>query len=409
MNRPRVIHLESLDALRAAEGAWDDLWQRSDATLPSLRAELLAQWVEQFARPCDFHAVAVEDDGRLVAALPLVRRRLGHVLTVAAMPCNEWSASGELLLDAGIAANVESPSPSQGITGVARSEERRAWWPCGTGPSLRSGMCHPPQSPVLDILVAGIRELRCSLLWLDEAVLDSRRWGSLSHAFASAGMNVVEVPRWQVGRVAIDHDWENYKARWSRKHRQQMAHAARELAERGEVRLEVLGGPSPDDIATAMQQCFAVEERSWKGPAGGAVLRNPGLADFFIRQAQQAACWGQLELVTLRCGGRTIAFDYGLSAKGVFHSLKIGYDPAFSRQHPGQLLRYYLLERLFADPTRTGLDFLGSMTESHAAWLPQTYTVGRLVVATRGRLGHLAAWTYKNLWRRLKRQPEIES
>jgi hypothetical protein len=43
-----VRHLVSLDALAAQAGAWDDLWLRSEVTLPSLRAAMLAQWVEHF-------------------------------------------------------------------------------------------------------------------------------------------------------------------------------------------------------------------------------------------------------------------------------------------------------------------------------------------------------------------------
>jgi hypothetical protein len=395
MTQPHIVHLESLDALRAAAGAWDDLWQRSDVTLPSLRAELLAQWIEQFARPADFHAVVVESEGRYVAALPLVRRRLGkrgtgsvcrdqpsvgarpegalhkrclspffRLLDAAGMPCNEWSASGELLLDA----SVE-----------------------------QAGM------PALQTLATGIRELPWPLLWFDEAVLDAPRWQGLQQAFLHAGMSVAEHPRWQVGRVAIDHDWPAYKARWPRKHRQQMAQAARRLAQEGEVRLAVHSQLSPDDVASPMQQCFEIEDRSWKGAAGGSVLRTPGMAEFFLRQARQAAQWGQLDLAMLHCGDRPVAFSYGLSAKGVFHSLKTGYDPDFARQHPGQLMRYYLLEQLFADPTRKWLDFLGEMTESHAAWLPQCYTVGRLAVAPRGGLGRLAVWGYKNVWWRYRR------
>ncbi|MEN6458074.1 MAG: GNAT family N-acetyltransferase [Thermoguttaceae bacterium] len=370
MNQPRIVQYESLAALRAAAGSWDDLWLRSDTTLPSLRAELLAQWIEQFAAADAFRAVAIEQQGRLVAALPLVQHRLRGVLNVAAMPCNEWSASGDLLLDASLGETA---------------------------------------TPVLQLLVTAIRQLPLPLLWLNEATLDSERWQSLRQAMAEAGMTVVQHPRWQVGRVAIDHDWPAYKARWSRKHRQQMAQAARKLAQEGDVRLVIESQPLSDAITASMLQCFDIEERSWKGAAGGAVLRHPTVAEFFIRQAEQAAQWGQFELALLHCGDRPVAFSYGLSAKGVFHSLKTGYDPDFARHHPGQLLRYYLLERLYADPTRKALDFLGPMTSSHAAWLPQRYSIGRLAVATRGVRSRVAVWSYQNVWLRYRRMARENS
>ena len=354
--RLRTLHFDSLAGLRSAAGAWDDLWQRSDVTLPTLRAELIAQWIEHFARPADFDALAVECDGRLVAALPLWRRRVGRVLGAAAMPCNEWSSNGELLLSA------------------------------------------PPVVEVLDALVAALRETSWQLLWLDEAVLDAPRWRLLQQALARAGMRAGSRRRWNVGRLEIAGNWADYKSRWSRKHRQKMAWAARRLAQRGDVRLVAAAELAPGDAAAWMRRGFAVEDRGWKGAAGTSVLRTPGMADFFIRQAETAARWGQLELVFLECGGRPAAFCYGLTAKGVFHSMKVGYDPAFDECVPGQLLRYFLLERFFAEPWRAALDFQGPMTEAHAAWRPRCYTVDRLVVAPGRLLGAVAVGAYEHLW-----------
>ena len=356
MNQPRIVHFDSLTALRTNAEGWDDLWQRSAATLPSLRAELVAQWVEQFSRPDRFHAVAVESEGRLVAALPLVRRRLGRLLKVGAMPCNEWSASGDLLLD------------------------------------------EDESDVALDSLATAIQSMSGPLLWLDEAVLDAPRWQRLRQAFTGARMMVVEHRRWQVGRVAIDGDWAAYKRRWSRKHRQKMAWAARRLAERGPVRLLVHARLASEEVAAWMQRAFEIEDLGWKGAAGTSVLRTPGAAEFFVRQAEQAALWGQLELAFLQCGDRLAAFSYGLTAKGVFHSLKVGYDPEFASVVPGQLLRYYLLERFFAEPDRKALDFQGPINEAHAAWLPEPYAIGRLVAAPRNVCGSLIAWAYQDLW-----------
>lgn len=351
----RTFQIESLDALRAAARAWDELWQRSDATLPSLRANMLAQWVEQFSRPEDFRAVVVEADGRWVAALPLVRRKIAKMFLAGAMPSNEWAAAGDLLLD----------------------------------PTV-------PES--LDAMATAIGRLSWPLVWLDEAVLDAPRWHNLQKVLERQGMTVAEHPRWQVGRVEIDHDWTAYRASWSRKHRQQMAWSLRRLTSRGKVRLRVRSRWQPDEIAPAMRECFEIEDCGWKGAAGTSILRTPGMAEFFVRQAELAARDGQLEVVKLLCGGRPVAFCYGLTAKGVFHSIKTSYDPNYARQRPGQLLRYLLLERFFANPRRKALDFQGAMTAAHASWLPERYTVGRLAVASQGFVGRMAVGAYRDVW-----------
>jgi len=81
VEKARVLHITSVDQLRSVGAMWDDLWWRSEVTLPTARAELVAQWVEQFAPNRPFHALVVETAGKWTAALPLVEARLGHVLS----------------------------------------------------------------------------------------------------------------------------------------------------------------------------------------------------------------------------------------------------------------------------------------------------------------------------------------
>ena len=382
-----VVHLDSLDALRATAEAWDDLWRRSDATLPSLRAELLAQWVEHFARPDDFHAVAVEAEGRLVAALPLVRRRIAGLLDAGAMPCNEWSASGDLLLDSSLGERGQAPFANGG------GGTMLAWSSRQTVPV--------PFPAVLDALAAAIREMPWPLVWLDEAVLDAPRWRALQAALLRAGMTVAEHPRWQVGRVEIDHDWPAYKARWSRKHRQKMAWSLRRLTARGEVRLAVHSQLAPGEVAATMRQCFEIEDRGWKGAAGTSMLRTPGMAEFFTRQAELAAQAGPTR--SWRCSTAAAApwpSATDFRPRAFSTPSRPATIPSLPGSSPGQLLRYCLLERFFADPERRAMDFQGAMTEAHAAWLPQRYTVGRLAVAPRGLAGRLAVRAYRDFWLR---------
>jgi len=360
----RLIRIESLESLRGLAEWWDDLWLRGAATLPLFRAEMLAQWVERFSRSGDFFAIAAETAGGLSAALPLLRggkaasgwMRLPPFSRAATMPGNQWSAAGDLLLD-------ESDSSDR----------------------------------ALQCLAEGIRASGVRLLRLDEVELDSVRWRRFLRVCVEAGMSVAALPRWEVGQVEIDHDWPAYKARWSRKHRQQMAQSARRLAERGKTRLEVHSRLADEEVEHVLRCCFDIEDRSWKGAAGTSVLRSPGMVEFFLRQARQAARWGQLEIVTLNCDGCPIAFSYGLAAKGVFHSTKIGYDPQFAEFRPGQLLRCFLLERCFADRAWKALDFQGELTPSHAAWLPRRYSIGRVLIAPRSMPGRIAVWGCKHV------------
>jgi hypothetical protein len=114
-----------------------------------------------------------------------------------------------------------------------------------------------------------------------------------------------------------------------------------------------------------------------------AVLRSPGMFTFYVDQARQLARWGQLELAFLTHNGRDIAFEYGFTAKGVYHSFKVGYDQAYAAYSPGQLLTGRLLEHFHADPARLAYDCLGPLNDAVARWQPATYEISRLAIAPR--------------------------
>ena len=362
VSRSHLVHIRSIEELRAAAPAWDDLWWRSDVTVPTTRAELLAQWVEQFAPRADFHALVVERQGEWAAALPLVSCFVGRVFRAGGMPINEWSSGGDLMLGPGTEVDA-----------------------------------------VGDLLVAAMADLPWPLLWLDNVQIDAPRWKILHRAIVRAGLPAHGHGRLQVARIEIDHDWEANRRRWSRKHRQQMSRAARRLAKEGPLRLEIHSRLEPEQVESWMLRAFEIEDRGWKGAAGTSVLRTPGMFRFFVRQAERLARWGQLELAFLQCGGRPVAFAYGFSAKGVFHSYKVGYRPEYAAYSPGQLLRYLMLERFHGDPKRRAIDCTGPIAEAHWKWRPATYTIGRLVVAPRRLAGRVALHAYKHWWPRVRR------
>jgi CelD/BcsL family acetyltransferase involved in cellulose biosynthesis len=352
-----VFQLGSVAELRSAATAWDDLWRRSDVTTPALRAELIAQWMDHFAPQSRFRALVVEDAGQWLAALPLVGRRTAWMLRAGATVGNPWSSHADLLWDA-----VGTADDAVGDA-LAHASVRLPW----------------------------------PLLWLDGAALDAPQWRALRQALGRCRLTTVCRRRWPSGRVVIDHDWEACCRRWSHAHRRQMARGFRRLAERGEVTLRFCDRLAEEEVRGHLQRAFAVEDAGWKGAAGSSVLRTPGMFDFFLRQARQLAQWGQLALATLDCGPAAVAFAYGLAAKGMFHSCKIGYDARYADCSPGQLLRYCLLERFHTGGDYRGLDFVGPLSDAQRRWCPEIQSVGKLLVAPHGGLGRIALRTYGRL------------
>ena len=355
MSNYSVIRLDTVQALQEAQFAWDDLWWRSECTWPTLRAALVAQWVEQFAPQRQFKALVVEHQGIWLAALPLLRRRCG-VLPVGVLTSNPWAPCGELLLDS----TCDGPAVIDALLGALRSDG--------------------------------------GLLWLDGVCIHSTRWQQFAQQCQTVGLPWHIRPATEVGWLEIGGDWKAYKASLSRSHRQAMTKASRRLEKAGRVQLDLrceLGG---DELPELLCHGFEVEDRSWKGQTGSSVLRAAGMFDYFLNQARQLAVWQQLVLVWLRLDGHPIAFLYAYMAKNVLHAFKIGYDQQYAVYSPGQLLFYYLLERLHYDGQCRALDFMGPLTEAASRWRPASYSTGRVAVAAGGLLARAALWGYRRLW-----------
>lgn len=341
MNRLQIRKFGSTEELRAVAAAWDDLWLRSEVTNPRARAHLVALWVEHFSPGEILQALAVEEEGRLVAALPLVgSRRLQGFVKVGALPYNASAGNGDLLLD-----------PATDIDAV------------------------------LDLLVSAFNRLPWPFLWLDNIAFERSHWKALRAAMNRRSLSPEVRLDHHAALVEIGNDWQTYEASRSSKRRQNRRRQVRQLEQAGKTELKIYY-PSPCQIHSFMIEGFEIEDRSWKGSEGTSVLKTPGMLDFYCREAALLAEWGQLELVFLEHQDKAIAFDYGLNSKGVHYTPKVGYDEAYEKFSPGQLLVMLFLQRLYADTERKQLDFLGPPDPWKLSWATCTYPVGSIIAPT---------------------------
>lgn len=353
------MHLRSPAELRAVAPRWDDLWRRSDVSVPLARAEVIAHWLEHFAPRAALHAVAVERDGRFVAALPLVASVRGGVWRLGGLPSNAWGLCGDLLLDRG-----------------------------------------PDADAALDLLVAGMNQLAWPLLRLTPVPHDTPRWQALLAAADRRRMATLCRVVGQVGQVAVQTSWSEYQQRWSGNHRRQLRKARKRAQLAGELSLEVHREFPSGRLEKLLRLGCEIEDLSWKGEAGTSILRAPRMFEWYLRQARQLADWGQLQLAFLRHGAAPIAFEYGCWAKGTYYSCKVGYDPAYSHFSPGQLLRALLLERFHTDGQTALVDYWGPLTEATAKWCTHRYSVARILIAPDRLVSRWAMASYARLRRR---------
>lgn len=349
-----VSVIESVGELLRLADHWNDLWRRSQSFRPTSRAEQLAIWAHTFGGPQSFSAVAIGAKGRLLAALPLISRRRWP-LAEWQTPGNEWTTSGELLVDQ--AAN---------------------------GPMLCAR------------LLRSLQSLRPGIVAIDGAILTSQTLQDLLSTVGSRGVTHVLRERFQVPLTDVDGNWARYLCSRSRNHRRQMRMIGSRAERQGCVVLQRYEHLSTDQVEPLLRECFQLEADSWKARGGTAVLQHPLAWTFFREQACGLAQSGELAIATLRQRGELIAFEYGWQSRGVRAVLKIGYAETRADLSPGHLLRFRLLEELFAERTIGWIDYAGPMTQATSAWATHRYRVGRLLLSG-GLLGRaaLTAWKWK--------------
>lgn len=340
--------LSSAEDLRRVGAAWDDLWERSDAALPTLKSELLITWLEDFAPRSRLHVLTVSADSRMVAALPLIDLDRGGPLRLGALPKNDWSNSGDLMLD----------------------------------PSVDSVV-------VADVLVDALRSLPWSLLLLRQVDLDRPAWRAVLASAERKGLAVRRYGMSEVGTIRFPRDADAYLAGRSRRHLKHMRRMERRSDAAGGRGLRIYDSLKPDDVEALLRAGFEMEDRSWKGRAQSSVLRTPNMWRHYLRQARLLAASGQLCLVFLECAGKGIAFEYSFLAKGHYITPKAGYDEAFRDMSPGQLLCFDLYRYMADCAASPVVDLVGPLNDAERCWINDRYRLETLLIAPRSWRGRI--------------------
>lgn len=349
----RLIQLTNPEQLSELAGPWDALWRASDVAAPSARAALVRQWLAHFAPRRTFRCLAVEQDGALLAALPLVQTRVRGILPAGGVVANCWSAAGQLLVD---------PLASDSA---------------------------------LDLLACAIDRLPWPLLWLEGINPTTDGWRRFLAACDRVGTTYEFRHDREVGLIDITHDWPAYEASWSKNHARNLSKSRRRLEQAGEVAFHAYRVRDEAQAEALLERAMNVEERSWKAREGTSLASQTAARSFIAQQARQLASWDALDFCFLSVNGQPIAFEYGYRGKGVHLAHKTGYDDAFASFSPGQLVMQEVLRTLHDDFEIDVVDCLGPMNDALGRWTTRTYPEGRLLLAARTPAGRALAWAYR--------------
>ncbi len=168
------------------------------------------------------------------------------------------------------------------------------------------------------------------------------------------------------------------------KFRSHLRRAKRQLEEQGTLELKHYSAADPE----ALEKFYALEASGWKGEEGTAIKCHPSTRQFYDSVAQAAARDGYLSLDFLELNGKPIAGHFGFNLRGRYFLAKAGYDEAFRRHGPGQLL----VNEILSQTPQRGLrefDFVGPATWDESRWASARRTNYRVFIFRKGLYGTL--------------------
>lgn len=331
--------LTGTQSLIDIQDAWNALWLRAGVTYPGSRAENIVLWMERFEADRELKLVTVWEQDRLIAALPLYNkgRKLG--MPVWSLPANCWADAGDLLLD--------------------------------------------PNYPIRDLcdaLISLLGDEVWNLLKFESIATETPRWQSFVDVLQSKGHRLRESVGDSVAMTDVLHDWPAYQASWSGNHRAAVKKGIKRLKAMGHLQVECFRQGEEAELNSILELCFQLEDRTWKGESGTSVIKS-GMQEYYREEAHNMMRHDMLHLWQLKLDGELIAFEYCLVSKGVVYSSKISFDPKYSRNSPGNVLRFYQHEFYQQQPQFHLFDMLGTTCKNKAKWATRAYVTGNVIVA----------------------------
>lgn len=188
-------------------------------------------------------------------------------------------------------------------------------------------------------------------------------------------------------------NYDKYARTLSKNFRANLRKARNKLSRfKGEGRLQCMSVRDPVQLEWAFGEFLRVEASGWKGKAGtrSAIQFSQRLRQYYHSLLTGFVELDGYEINLLRLDQRSIGAQFCLRTGDTSYLLKIGYDEAYAKYAPGNMLLEWLLKR----GNDAQIRHINLVTETpwHADWLPASYQVYNVYLfnprSSRARLVH---------------------
>ncbi len=124
----------------------------------------------------------------------------------------------------------------------------------------------------------------------------------------------------------------------------------------GQGLVEVINDRTAARVTEAFEIFLKLEQASWKGARGTALLCNEADAAFVRKLVATLSLEGRASVALLCVDGKAVAAQVLMYSGGTAYTWKTAFDANYARYSPGMLLVDKITEQLFADPDIEAID-----------------------------------------------------
>jgi CelD/BcsL family acetyltransferase involved in cellulose biosynthesis len=120
--------------------------------------------------------------------------------------------------------------------------------------------------------------------------------------------------------------------------------------------VDVVNDRTPVRVREAFEAFLKLEQASWKGARGTALLCDDADASFVRELVAKLSAEGRASVALLRVDGKAIATQVVMYSGRTAYTWKTAFDAEYARYSPGMLLVDKVTDQLFADPAIESID-----------------------------------------------------
>lgn len=351
-----VQHLHDASALEALHDDWEDLFRRSPVRSVFSSPDWQRLWWRHYGAGRPLRVIALRSGRRLAALLPMYL----DTVVVCGLPVRRLRLIG--------CGGDTAPDDLQPLVDPVLAAE--------AVPRLLAELGRLP-----DWDACLLEHLHADGPWAAEArrQAPARRW------------RMDEGPRAAIRHVQLPSSWDAYLAQRSRERRTALRYARR--------RFMALPGAgwrtcTEADLDDGIDRLQSLHHLRWNGRSAQFAFSSQAYRAFHreVMHALQRA--GRLRLHLLDCDGRSVAAMYCLQLDGTTSHFQGGFDPAYAKYSPGQVLMGLAFEQAIAEGCER-FDLLRGDHAYKAEWADEQRLTTTLVLHRGGLRGR---------WHRLRTQ-----